>query len=77
MPLEGDTHFEGLKKAYCQRNRTCVEKRWELLVLDVIGQAVAKIALGLGMKVIAVDKYVREAVIRVDFYNDQFINVRH
>lgn len=40
-----------------------------------IGQAVAKIALGLGMKVIASDKYVGEAVIRVDFYNGQFINV--
>lgn len=32
-------------------------------------------ALGLGMKVIASDKYVGEAVIRVDFYNGQFINV--
>mgnify|MGYP003600232601 FL=1 len=32
-------------------------------------------ALGLGMKVIAADKYVSEAVIRVDFYNGQFINV--
>ena len=32
-------------------------------------------ALGLGMKVIAADKYVNEAVIRVDFYNGQFINV--
>ena len=40
-----------------------------------IGQAVAKMALGLGMKVIAADKYVTEAVIRVDFYNGQFINV--
>jgi D-3-phosphoglycerate dehydrogenase len=27
------------------------------------------------MKVIAADKYVNEAVIRVDFYNGQFINV--
>ena len=74
MPLEGDTHFEGLKKAYSNG----IELRGKTLGIigfGRIGQAVAKIALGLGMKVIAVDKYVREAVIRVDFYNDQFINV--
>lgn len=74
MPLEGDTHFDGLKKAYSNG----IELRGKTLGIigfGRIGQAVAKIALGLGMKVIAVDKYVREAVIRVDFYNDQFINV--
>ena len=74
MPLEGDTHFEGLKKAYSNG----IELRGKTLGIigfGRIGQAVAKIALGLGMKVIAVDKYVREAVIRVDFYNGQFINV--
>jgi D-3-phosphoglycerate dehydrogenase len=32
-------------------------------------------ALGLGMKVVAADKFVSEAIIRVDFYNGQFINV--
>lgn len=74
MPLEGDTHFDGLKKAYSNG----IELRGKTLGIigfGRIGQAVAKIALGLGMKVIAVDKYVREAVIRVDFYNGQFINV--
>ncbi|MFD2909300.1 D-2-hydroxyacid dehydrogenase [Flavobacterium ardleyense] len=74
MPLEGDTHFDGLKKAYSNG----IELRGKTLGIigfGRIGQAVAKIALGLGMKVIAVDKYVREAIIRVDFYNGQFINV--
>ena len=32
-------------------------------------------ALGLGMRVIAADKFVDNAEIRVDFYNGQFINV--
>jgi len=32
-------------------------------------------ALGLGMKVIASDKFVGKAAIKVDFYNGQFINV--
>ena len=40
-----------------------------------IGQAVAKMALGLGMKVIASDKFLGKAEVKVDFYNGQFINV--
>lgn len=74
MPLEGDTNFNGLKKAYGNG----IELRGKTLGIigfGRIGQAVAKIALGLGMKVIASDKYVGQAVIRVDFYNGQFINV--
>lgn len=74
MPLEGDTNFDGLKKAYANG----IELRGKTLGIigfGRIGQAVAKMALGLGMKVIAADKYVNEAVIRVDFYNGQFINV--
>jgi len=74
MPLEGDTNFDGLKKAYANG----IELRGKTLGIigfGRIGQAVAKMALGLGMKVIAADKYVNEAVIRVDFYNKQFINV--
>lgn len=74
MPLEGDTNFDGLKKAYANG----IELRGKTLGIvgfGRIGQAVAKMALGLGMKVIATDKFVNEAVIRVDFYNGQFINV--
>ena len=74
MPLEGDTHFDGLKKAYAN-GMELRGKTLGIIGFGRIGQAVAKIALGLGMKVIAADKYVNEAVIRVDFYNGQFINV--
>ncbi len=74
MPLEGDTNFNGLKKAYADglelRGKTI-----GIVGFGRIGQAVAKMALGLGMKVIAADKYVNEAIIRIDFYNGQFINV--
>jgi D-3-phosphoglycerate dehydrogenase / 2-oxoglutarate reductase len=74
MPLEGDSQFEKLKKAYANG----IELRGKTLGIigfGRIGQAVAKMALGLGMRVIASDKYVGEAVIKVDFYNGQFINV--
>ena len=40
-----------------------------------IGQEVAKIALGLGMRVIAADSNIGKATIKVKFYNGQFINV--
>ncbi|MVO10319.1 3-phosphoglycerate dehydrogenase [Flavobacterium sp. TP390] len=74
MPLEGDTNFNGLKKAYAN-GIELKGKTLGIIGFGRIGQAVAKMALGLGMKVIASDKYVGEAVIRVDFYNGQFINV--
>jgi D-3-phosphoglycerate dehydrogenase / 2-oxoglutarate reductase len=74
MPLEGDSNFDGLKKAYANG----IELRGKTLGIigfGRIGQAVAKMALGLGMKVLAADKFLSDAVIRVDFYNGQFINV--
>jgi D-3-phosphoglycerate dehydrogenase / 2-oxoglutarate reductase len=74
MPLEGDLNFDGLKKAYANG----IELRGKtigIIGFGRIGQSVAKMALGLGMKVIAADKFVGKAEIRVDFYNGQFINV--
>ncbi|OYU84820.1 MAG: 3-phosphoglycerate dehydrogenase [Flavobacterium sp. BFFFF2] len=74
MPLEGDTRFDALKKAYANG----IELRGKtigIIGFGRIGQAVAKMALGLGMRVIAADKFVGKADIRVDFYNGQFINV--
>ncbi|WP_306352757.1 D-2-hydroxyacid dehydrogenase [Flavobacterium sp. '19STA2R22 D10 B1'] len=74
MPLEGDTNFNSLKKAYANG----IELRGKTLGIigfGRIGREVAKIALGLGMKVIAADKFVGNAEIKVDFYNGQFINV--
>lgn len=74
MPLEGDTQFENLKKAYANG----IELRGKTLGIigfGRIGKAVAKIGLGLGMKVLASDKFVGNAEIKVDFYNGQFINV--
>lgn len=75
MPLEGDSNFNGLKKAYANG----VELRGKTLGIigfGRIGKEVARMGLGLGMKVIASDKFVGDAEIKVDFYNGQFINVK-
>ena len=74
MPLDGDTQFKSLKKNYAKG----VELRGKTLGIigfGRIGREVAKIALGIGMKVIATDKFVGKADIKVEFYNGQFINV--
>ncbi|PTM08436.1 MAG: 3-phosphoglycerate dehydrogenase [Bacteroidetes bacterium] len=74
MPLDGDTKFKNLKKSYAKG----IELRGKTLGIigfGRIGREVAKIALGIGMKVIASDKFVGNATIKVEFYNGQFINV--
>ena len=74
MPLEGDSKFKELKKAYAGG----VELRGKTLGIigfGRIGREVAKIALGVGMKVIASDQNVGEAEITLEFYNDQSIKI--
>ncbi len=74
MPLDGDTKFKALKKNYAKG----IELRGKtigIIGFGRIGREVAKIALGIGMKVIASDKFVGKAEVKVEFYNGQFINV--
>lgn len=74
MPLVGDTEFASLKKAYAA-GIELKGKTIGIVGMGRIGQEVAKIALGLGMRVIAADNMVGKASIKVTFYNNQFINV--
>ncbi|ATL42645.1 D-2-hydroxyacid dehydrogenase [Elizabethkingia sp. HX WHF] len=74
MPASGNTEFEKLKKAYAGG----IELRGKtigIIGMGRIGIEVARIALGLRMKVIAADTFVGKANIEVDFYNGQSINV--
>ena len=74
MPLEGDTQFEKLKKAYANG----VELRGKtlgIIGMGRIGNAVARIGLGLGMKVIAAGRSEKTCPVRMDFYNGQSIEV--
>ena len=75
MPLEGDSNFIGLKKAYAN-GLELRGKTLGIIGFGRIGREVARIGLGLGMKVIASDKFVGDAEIKVNFYNGQFINVK-
>jgi len=74
MPLEGDSNFNSLKKSYAAGTEL-KGKTLGIIGFGKIGKSVARIALGLGMRVIASDKFIGNAEIRVDFYNGQFINV--
>ena len=74
MPLVGDTQFNELKKSYANG----IELRGKtigIVGMGRIGQEVARIALGLGMRVIAADSNIGRASIKVKFYNNQYINV--
>jgi D-3-phosphoglycerate dehydrogenase len=73
MPLEGDTRFKELKKSY-SAGRELRGKTLGIIGFGRIGQEVAKIALGVGMKVIASDKYMDTATVKVSFYNGKHIS---
>jgi len=73
MPLEGDTRFNDLKKMYAEG----IELRGKTLGIigfGRIGQETAKIALGMGMKVIATDIFIQNATISLNFFDGQKVN---
>jgi D-3-phosphoglycerate dehydrogenase len=74
MPLEGDSRFKELKKAYSQ-GIELKGKTIGIIGFGRIGQAVARIGLGLGMNVIATDEAITSAPISVDFFNGQKITI--
>ena len=75
MPLEGDSRFKELKKAYALGTELR-GKTLGIIGFGKIGQEVAKIALGLGMKVVATDAYVKSAPISIEFFNGQKITIQ-
>src|SRR5690554_276444 len=75
MPLEGDTRFNDLKKAY-GAGRELRGKTLGIIGFGKIGRQVAKLALGCGMKVIASDREVGEANINLEFFDEQKITLR-
>lgn len=73
MPLDGDSKFKALKKSYAKG----VELRGKTLGIigfGRIGVEVAKIALGVGMKVIASDVFVEKANVNLSFFDGQNVS---
>jgi len=74
MPLEGDTKFKVLKKNYAGG----IELRGKTLGVigfGRIGQETAKIALGVGMNVLAYDKFMDKADVEVKLFNGASMHV--
>jgi len=73
MPLEGDSNFKGLKKTYAKG----VELRGKtigIIGFGRIGRETAKIAIGVGMKVLAYDKFLEKADLTLDFHDGKKID---
>lgn len=73
MPLEGDSNFKKLKKAYAKG----VELRGKtigIIGFGRIGRETAKIALGIGMNVIAYDKFLESADVKLEFMNNKTVD---
>jgi len=68
MPLEGDSNFKDLKKAF-SGGIELAGKTLGIIGFGRIGQEVAKRAIGLGMNVLAHDKNITEANITLNFFN--------
>ena len=75
MPLEGDQHFKLLKKTYSEGTELR-GKTLGIIGFGRIGKAVARIGLGVGMRVIYNDQLANSETVRVDFYNGQSMDFK-
>lgn len=74
MPLEGESNFKGLKKAY-SKGQELRGKTMGIIGFGRIGQEVAKIALGVGMRVVATDKFTDEADVSISLFNGERLSI--
>jgi len=74
MPSKGTTEFKALKKAY-SKGQEIEGKTMGIIGFGRIGQEAAKMALGLQMKVLAVDPFIKEAELKINIH-DQSVNVK-
>ncbi|HIC32741.1 MAG TPA: 3-phosphoglycerate dehydrogenase, partial [Flavobacteriaceae bacterium] len=73
MPLDGDSKFKELKKAYA-KGTELKGKTLGVIGFGRIGQATAKVAIGAGMKVIAFDPFIEKADLELEFFDGQKLN---
>ncbi|WP_422080343.1 D-2-hydroxyacid dehydrogenase [Ulvibacterium sp.] len=70
MPLDGDSKFKQLKKSYAGGTELR-GKTLGVIGFGRIGRATAKIALGVGMKVVYFDPFLETASLEVSFFDGQ------
>ena len=70
MPMEGDNDFKKLKKSF-SKGKELRGKTLGIIGFGRIGQEVAKRGIGLGMNILAHDKYTKEANITLNFFNGE------
>lgn len=73
MPLEGDTHFNAMKKSF---SNACELSGKTLGVIGFgsIGQEVVKIGISLGMKIKVLTRKPRTEVLKLDFFDGQSVH---
>jgi len=74
MPLDGDTKFKDLKKAY-EAGTELQGKTLGIIGFGRIGQALAKLALGVGMKVVQHDTFPTPTEITISFFDGQSLKM--
>ncbi len=70
MPLDGDSRFKELKKSYA-KGKELKGKTIGIIGFGRIGQATAKVALGVGMQVVAYDPFIEKTILTLDFFDGQ------
>jgi len=73
MPLDGDSKFKELKKAYAD-GRELAGKKIGIIGFGRIGQEVAKIAIGVGMQVVFYDKFINNVLLKIEFFDGQNVS---
>lgn len=73
MPSRGNTEFAKLKKAY-EKGTELRGKTIGIIGIGRIGQEVARMAFGLGMKVVAADAFIEKVDIS-SFPNNQSVSI--
>ena len=74
MPVNGQTDFGKLKKQASEGNEI-LGKTIGVIGFGRIGQEVAKMALGMGMRVIATDPFVKNAILRLQIFGTERIEI--
>ena len=75
MPLDGDSKFKNLKKAY-EAGTELQGKTLGIIGFGRIGQALAKLALGVGMKVVQHDTYPTPTEVTLSFFDGQTLKMQ-